>query len=594
MPPMLAYRFLRKISDWTLEGFYSDVHVSGREHVPEEGPLIIAATHHNEIIDIAALSATIPHRRQVRFWAKSTMFKNIFARELLTSAGSIPVQRNPDSASTGPGSNGHGPGGGGKAGMSQAALFRDTSAALAAGSVVGVFPEGTSYSEPRIVQVKDGAAWAAVEYAKAVRRGEVREGRELVVVPAAVVYTDKSQYQSRVCVRYGEPIPISRYVEGLKEEDEEATRAVVKGVSAEIERRLRALTINAEDWDTLSAAAAARELFFPKPLSLGLDNYVDVSQSLVDTLTDSTATSEAGQTAKGSLVRYLALQRYTGISSTTLESLFPSPLSVAMGSSSSSKPPGVTEALRTFFYQLVATLLHPRALLFFPMFAVHAPGYLTGWIASYFLSPRTEEESKTQFKAIFGGLGLAASYSAVTRLAWKFVNQPFAYLDRLVRRDALPNSLIEFLQHLAAYLHSSDDWIIKLLKRSVAFVLLGCGTTRLLWSWHNLFVMLGVTSPTRTDATQEELKRYSRPKPPLANPFIKSHSPVSRRLAAGGAEIDAKSIPTSIPSTSKFIRPLFAAREEAQTSLRRYITELSASEAGHEVIAKLRSGGGNL
>lgn len=89
-------------------------------------------------------------------------------------------------------------------GSSQAELFRHTSAALAADEVVGVFPEGTSYTEPAIARVKDGAAWAAVEYAKAANLFapvNPREGRkEFLIVPAAVVYTDKSQYQSRVCL----------------------------------------------------------------------------------------------------------------------------------------------------------------------------------------------------------------------------------------------------------------------------------------------------------------------------------------------------------------------------------------------------------
>ncbi|KAG2753702.1 hypothetical protein P692DRAFT_20828667 [Suillus brevipes Sb2] len=46
-------------------------------------------------------------------------------------------------------------------------MFRHTSAALAVGEVIGVFPERMSHTEPRNVQVKDGVTWATVEYAKA-------------------------------------------------------------------------------------------------------------------------------------------------------------------------------------------------------------------------------------------------------------------------------------------------------------------------------------------------------------------------------------------------------------------------------------------
>ena len=37
----LVYRSLRKISEWALDGFYSEVHVSGQENVPETGPVIL-------------------------------------------------------------------------------------------------------------------------------------------------------------------------------------------------------------------------------------------------------------------------------------------------------------------------------------------------------------------------------------------------------------------------------------------------------------------------------------------------------------------------------------------------------------------------
>jgi len=159
-------------------------------------------THHNEIIDIATLAATIPYRRHVSFWAKSTMFANPVAGAVLSSSGAIPVRRNPDnsSATKKEGANE----------LSRATLFRDTSKALAEGRVVGVFPEGTSYTQANIVQIMPGAAWAAVEFVRYAvnEKGKdvLGKGKEkeivihtgLQIVPVAIVYTDKSKYQSRV------------------------------------------------------------------------------------------------------------------------------------------------------------------------------------------------------------------------------------------------------------------------------------------------------------------------------------------------------------------------------------------------------------
>ncbi len=77
-------------------------------------------------------------------------------------------------------------------------MFKGTFDALAAGEVVALFPEGTSYTEPRIMQVKDGAAWAALEYMKWANgeEGKRKGAQPLSIIPVGLVYTDKSKYRS--------------------------------------------------------------------------------------------------------------------------------------------------------------------------------------------------------------------------------------------------------------------------------------------------------------------------------------------------------------------------------------------------------------
>jgi len=68
--------------------------------------------------------------------------------------------------------------------------------------MIGVFPEGTSYTEPSIAQIKEGAGWAAVEYIRwrMEKNGSKCQDKptRLVIVPVGIVYTDKSHYLSRV------------------------------------------------------------------------------------------------------------------------------------------------------------------------------------------------------------------------------------------------------------------------------------------------------------------------------------------------------------------------------------------------------------
>jgi hypothetical protein len=136
-----------------------------------------------------SLAVTIPFRRHLSFWAKDTLFSNPISCAILTSSGSIPVHRNSRSSSSRVATI-----------PAHKSLFGESSAALAKGTAVGVFPEGTSYTEPRIMQVKDGAARAAMEYSKWTRdEGRSKETQKaLVLVPVGIVYTDKSQYRSRV------------------------------------------------------------------------------------------------------------------------------------------------------------------------------------------------------------------------------------------------------------------------------------------------------------------------------------------------------------------------------------------------------------
>ncbi|KAG1726619.1 uncharacterized protein EDB91DRAFT_57778 [Suillus paluster] len=571
-----------------MSGFYSEVCVTGGENMPRDGPVIIAATHHNEIIDIAALSATIPYRRRVCYWAKSSLFKNPVSGVLLTSSGSIPVYRNPNSFSS---SN---PLNSSSSSASQADLFRHTSAALVAGEVIGVFPEGTSYTEPGIVQVKDGAAWAAVEYAKVINMSG-KEGKELVIVPAAIVYTDKSKYQSRVCVRYGKPIVVSEYAAKLDPESAESTRSVVKEITAVIESELRHLTVNAPDWKTLHAACAARKVSWKNEDRIALHSFVDTTQRFVKTFSPR---SESMEVRKAVLNRYLALLHFTDTSHSTLEDLYPS---VKHDEDFPMQPllwPSRIRAGATLLSQLCIIMFHPRALLFFPVFLVHVPGYITGWLAARMLTIPNEEETKAQFKAIFGGLGFALSYGLLTRACVKLAVNftcPVHFPIRNGNLTVFIDKILQAFSTLCSCLTARQGS----LKSSLSILAAAVGMTWSLWKWHNalvyvnyrqwkrfltaLRVFTGLLLPPSFDLPADQLPAYSTPPLPAENPYIKRHvvedSPRnSTPIGEVGRTVTQSSFQNaehmspgvqgpSIPAR-KLIRHLFLARSAAYRALR--------------------------
>ncbi|KJA13615.1 hypothetical protein HYPSUDRAFT_151396 [Hypholoma sublateritium FD-334 SS-4] len=94
------------------------------------------------MLDPVVLSVGFPYRRMLNY---TSLFAHPVMRYILFSSGNIPVDRKS---------------------KDRQVLFKGTINALAAGEAAALFPEGTGYTEPRIMQVKDGAAWAALECTK--------------------------------------------------------------------------------------------------------------------------------------------------------------------------------------------------------------------------------------------------------------------------------------------------------------------------------------------------------------------------------------------------------------------------------------------
>ncbi|KAA1472683.1 acyltransferase [Dentipellis sp. KUC8613] len=635
MELMLVYRALRKISDWTLSTFYAEVYVSGQENVPEKGPFILCSNHHNEIIDIATLAATIPHRRQVCFWAKSGMFKNPISRFIMVSSGSIPVNRNPNSAASNSTGNSPPPHTNGTMARNKvaktsgnASLFASTSRTIASGKVVGVFPEGTSYHEPRIMQVKEGAAWSALEYVRWAKENATAtdSNQELALIPVGIVYTDKSQYLSRIHVRYGKPIPVSQYtaeyLQASSSNSEDVDlRSIVTKMTADIKNAMFQLTVNAPDWDTLRVAEMSRDILWNDTNGrLPLKDWVNASQILVDIFSPEQYQTipDSMEHTRSSLLRYAGLLHYTGIRHEDLTAAAP------LTSTSNASPPTRLRAFRSLFYQLAATLLHPRFVFFLPVFLVHAPGYMTGYIASRKLTNPAFVETRSQFKVIFGGLGFGLSYAAVTVMIFKLL--------RVSANTSVGSIHWRFASGVASVLASTvklvdgaEGWWGRM-KGSLVMAGLAYGAVKFLAKWHGLLVQgnysqfrrlmtsfkifSGLLFPSSVSLATSEVGRYSRPPRPPLNPFVKyptvaseitanGRQPPSRNgMATGSNSTSAngsadgskakngtvngndsshakEATPPRVPNVPyyKLIRHLLVARVDAVASLRGYLEE---------------------
>ncbi|KAI0644683.1 glycerol-3-phosphate-acyltransferase [Trametes meyenii] len=554
----VAHRIIRRIASWAVVSFFTEIHVIGGEHVPRDGPIIVTATHHNMMLDPAVLSCAFPYKRVLHYWAKASLFANPVMKYILTSACNIPVDR--------------------KA-QDKQLLFRGTFRALAAGHAVALFPEGTSYTEPHIVQVKDGAAWAALEYMKWVKENpdKVMKGAENVqIIPAAIVYTNKSKYRSQVIMEFGQPIGMDEYLQQFMSRSEGAPRAAVKRLTAAIERELTEATINAPDWDTLYAARMARDLLWQEERSINLDDFVTISQTLVDLF--STPDLVPNMNAiKRHLLTYYSLLESTHLTNAVLSSL---PLPATLDPQQPVPLPSRLRTLGALVRDTLALLIRlPFSIV--PL-VIHAPAYVMGRVGARMVED--EEETQAQNKVVFGLLLLFMIYPAAFFFIWAFLWYTPA--------GAFVSAAAVFL--FAIYHNSLINDNYERAKRLVA-------------AWR---VLLGVWAPKKWDLSLSAVAQYTVPRIPPENPWIdrskaKSKSrpttpgPQRSSGSTSGSGSDSPDSPPTAstprppssggkrrrPPTRRVIRHVLRARVEAAKALASLFAQLERAPDNKRVCA---------
>jgi 1-acyl-sn-glycerol-3-phosphate acyltransferase len=122
--PDTVYRLVNRVGRGALWGLGLDVHWTGAEQVPTEGPVILAANHVSYPDFVFIQRAVLDRRRHVRFLTRHDVWDVRWLGRLLDGMRHIPVDR-----------------------QAPAHAYLRARAALCAGEAVGIFPEaGISWS----------------------------------------------------------------------------------------------------------------------------------------------------------------------------------------------------------------------------------------------------------------------------------------------------------------------------------------------------------------------------------------------------------------------------------------------------------------
>ena len=186
----MIYRLLRWFTGIALHWFYSSIQVIGRERIPANGPVILAASHHNALVD-ALIAGWIAPRR-LTFTAKATLMDNAFLAWLFPNVGVVPLRRvkdevirnvdqPPDVARN-------------------ASAFVNILDVLEKGGMILIFPEGISHSNPELAPLRTGTSRLALE------ARDARHIRNLQIIPVGLNFEDKGNPGTAVLAEVGEPI----------------------------------------------------------------------------------------------------------------------------------------------------------------------------------------------------------------------------------------------------------------------------------------------------------------------------------------------------------------------------------------------------
>lgn len=221
----IFYRVLRDLIQTGLRAFFRDVEVRGRGNLPLEGPCIVAANHHNSIIDPLLLFAALD--RPLCFIAKAPLFKVPVFGAILRRLRCIPAFRSQDA---------------GYAKEKNDQIYAAAAETLAAGPALAIFPEGKSHSEPHLAEFRHGASKIALE------TEAIRPGVRIQLV--GLHFEESRGFRGRAFLQLGAPVEVSAYRDRYAREPRETTAAL----TADLQARLSEMILTAGDQEMLRLA----------------------------------------------------------------------------------------------------------------------------------------------------------------------------------------------------------------------------------------------------------------------------------------------------------------------------------------------------
>lgn len=185
----MLYRILKNIISLGIRLYYREIKVQNENLLPQKGPLIIIANHPNTIMDAWVIGMI--SKQPIYFMAKATLFNSKIKQKLLRGLNMIPINRK---------------GEGKIEGVDNQDSFIECYKILEKGKTLVIFPEGNSYKEKVLRELKTGTARIALQV-----ETNFNHQLGLKVIPIGLNYVQPEKFRSQILLEIGHPIEISDF-----------------------------------------------------------------------------------------------------------------------------------------------------------------------------------------------------------------------------------------------------------------------------------------------------------------------------------------------------------------------------------------------
>lgn len=141
------------------------------------------------------------------------------------------------------------------------------------GGCIGIFPEGGSHDRTELLPLKAGLAIMAL--------GALAEDPDcgVTIVPVGMNYFHAHKFRSRAVIEFGAPITVDP--ELVEQYRTGHRRDAISKVLTLVHEGLAAVTVQAQDYDTLMLIQAVRRLYNPKGKKLPLPFIIELNRRLI-------------------------------------------------------------------------------------------------------------------------------------------------------------------------------------------------------------------------------------------------------------------------------------------------------------------------